>query len=309
MFGMSYRHRHKALKKGPDVSFALMSRPHIIITQFHSVTFKFSKVSESCNKTRGGPKGSQGLPTGLWRGPTWCLRDVNSVSTWLVNPPHTVWLVPVDVGLVGGISMTLVRLKTRFERKSQVKRLAQSSKPYCLNMNTNPPELTLWTRLNLHWVPSMCPRRSSPSGDKPTQSLEQRNYDITNLLQASWFPKNDTTRPVGISSGDVARYSWFSSLKPAPSTTIFKIPTSFRSFPQSCKMWNVQSFIRNYRCFWYNVSVTRSSKLTCRTLITSLAFELWANWAGFWPILFVSISFCLFCLFLFVKANKPVELW
>merc|ERR1719400_273637 len=88
--GMSYSHRHKALKKGLDVSFALITRPHIIITQFHSVTFKFSKVSESCNKTRGGSKGSQGFPTGLWRGPTWCLRNVNSVSTRLVDPPHTV---------------------------------------------------------------------------------------------------------------------------------------------------------------------------------------------------------------------------
>ena len=41
--------------------------------------------------------------------------------------------------------------------------------------------------------------------------------------------------PVGISSAEVATYSWLSSLNPAPSTTIFTIPTSFRSLPQSCK--------------------------------------------------------------------------
>ena len=115
---------------------------------------------------------------------------------------------------------------------------------------------------------------------------------------------------MGISSGEVARYSWFSSLKPAPSTTIFKIPTSFRSFPQSCKMWNVQSFIRNYRCFWYYVSVMWSSELNCRTLITFLAFELWTTWAGFWPILSAAFVFVAVCLIVtWVRANKPEELW
>ena len=91
--------------------FALMPCP-----PYHdnsSSASKFSKVSESGYKTRQRPKGSQGLPASLRRGPGGSLRNVNSVPAGLVHPPHTVGLVPVHVGLGGGISMTLVTLERR----------------------------------------------------------------------------------------------------------------------------------------------------------------------------------------------------
>ena len=107
---------HKALDLGNAEKgyFALMPCP-----PYHdnsSSASKFSKVSESGYKTGQRPKGSEGLPASLRRGPGGSLRNVNSVPAGLVHPPHTVGLVPVHVGLGGGISMTLVTLDCPFGR-------------------------------------------------------------------------------------------------------------------------------------------------------------------------------------------------
>ena len=94
--------------------WALQKRSILPLCHYHtSSASKFSKVSESGYKTRQRPKGSEGLPASLRRGPGGSLRNVNSVPAGLVHPPHTVGLVPVHVGLGGGISMTLVMLETR----------------------------------------------------------------------------------------------------------------------------------------------------------------------------------------------------
>ena len=208
-----------------------MSHPHIIMEPVNFVTCKFSKVSESCNKTRSRSKGSEGLPACLWRGPTWCLRDVNSVSTWLVNPPHTVWLVPVDVCLGGGILMTLVMLAIWEIKTSQ-------------KISSNFPVILFEYEHQSTWVDALYQVESPLSSfhvSKAFQPFWRQTHSKPGIKTFRYYQSfvsiiynsQHLTRPVGISSGEVARYSWFSSLKPAPSTTIFKISTSFRSFPQS----------------------------------------------------------------------------
>ena len=57
------------------------------------------KVPEGGDQTWQRSKWSKGLPSSLWRGPRGRLGDVDSVSAWLIDPPHAVRLVPVDVRL------------------------------------------------------------------------------------------------------------------------------------------------------------------------------------------------------------------
>ena len=57
------------------------------------------KVSEGGDQAWQRSKWSKGLPSSLWRGPRGRLGDVDSVSAGLIDPPHPVRLVPVNVGL------------------------------------------------------------------------------------------------------------------------------------------------------------------------------------------------------------------
>ena len=57
------------------------------------------KVSEGGDQAWQRSKWSKGLPASLWRGPGGRLGDVDSVSAGLIDPPHAVRLVPVNVRL------------------------------------------------------------------------------------------------------------------------------------------------------------------------------------------------------------------
>ena len=57
------------------------------------------KVSEGGDQAWQRSKWSKGLPSSLWRGPRGRLGDVDSVSAGLIDPPHAVRLVPVNVRL------------------------------------------------------------------------------------------------------------------------------------------------------------------------------------------------------------------
>ena len=70
-----------------------------ILTKLFNLRCQLLKVSEGGDQTWQRSKRSKGLPSSLWRGPRGRLGDVDSVSAGLIDPPHAVRLVPVNVRL------------------------------------------------------------------------------------------------------------------------------------------------------------------------------------------------------------------